>query len=72
MNSTRFVIALLFFLISQALLFAQENDVSNELRVTVNPFHPIKGNVIGFGYLGFVTNPDKDVKSYYVGWPGVS
>lgn len=52
--------------------FAQDDPASNEYRVTLFPSHPIKGNMTGFGYLGYVANPDKNYTTYYVGWPGVT
>jgi len=48
----------------------EEDDVANEYRITVFPNYPIKDQLTGFGYLGFVTNPDKDYHLYYLGWPG--
>ena len=44
---------------------------SGEYRVTVFPYHKITDTISGFGYLGYVTNPDKDYKTDYLGW-GVS
>lgn len=45
--------------------------VTDEYRVTIFPHHPIKGDLSGFGYLGWVTNPDADYKLYYGGFPGL-
>jgi hypothetical protein len=44
---------------------------SGEYRVTVFPYHKITDTLTGFGYLGYVTNPDKNYKTDYLGW-GVS
>lgn len=48
----------------------EDDDISNEYRITLFPNYPLKDNLSGFGYLGYVNNPDKDYKLYYVGWPG--
>lgn len=69
---------MLLLLLALALLatarpaLAQTSDINNEYRVTLFPSHPIKDNLTGFGYLGYVANPDKDYTTYYVGWPGVT
>jgi hypothetical protein len=44
---------------------------SGEYRVTVFPYHRITDDLTGFGYLGYVANPDKNYKTDYLGW-GVS
>jgi len=41
---------------------------SGEYRVTVFPFHKITDTLTGFGYLGYVTNPDKHYRTGYLGW----
>jgi hypothetical protein len=52
-------------------LYGQNNnDVTNEWRITAFPHYPIKGKMSGFGYLGWVTNPDSNYKLYYFGVPG--
>lgn len=51
---------------------AQGDPVSDEYRVTIFPSHSIKDRLTGFGYLGYVANPDKDYTTYYVGWPGLT
>ena len=51
---------------------AQQDQRDNEYRLTLFPNYPIKDNVTGFGYLGYVYNPDKGYSSYYLGWPGVA
>lgn len=57
-------------LIAAAPAFAQEDDVANEYRLTLFPNYPLGDRLTGFGYLGYVTNPDRDYKLYYLGWPG--
>jgi len=68
-----------FLLVSAALTAAvpsacpaQDNQVTNEYRVTVFPYFPIKGNLSGFGYLGYVRNPESRYELYYLGVPGVN
>ena len=51
---------------------AQSPDVTNEYRVTLFPFHKINDHLTGFGYLGYVKNPDSDYSLYYLGWPGIN
>jgi hypothetical protein len=48
----------------------EEDDVANEYRITLFPNYRLKDSVTGFGYLGFVTNPDRQYQLYYLGWPG--
>jgi hypothetical protein len=50
----------------------QNNPVTNEYRVTIFPFHPISENLTGFGYLGYVNNPQNDYSTYYLGYPGLN
>lgn len=50
----------------------QDNPVTNEYRVTIFPFHPITENITGFGYLGYVNNPQGNYATYYLGYPGIS
>jgi len=56
-------------------LFAQSSDdetnVTNEYRLTVFPHYPIAGNLSGFGYLGWVKNPESDYTLWYAGFPGL-
>jgi len=51
---------------------SQNQNVTNEYRATLFPYHNIKGPWTGFGYLGYVVNPESDYRLYYVGWPGIS
>src|SRR5262245_32226150 len=39
-----------------------------EYRVTVFPFHRITDTLTGFGYLGYVTNPDEEYTTEYLGY----
>ena len=57
-------------LLSSQALFGQNNPVTNEYRVAVFPFHPITENLSGFGYLGYVNNPQSKYSNYHVGYPG--
>lgn len=49
----------------------QPTDVTNEYRLTVFPHYPIAGKLSGFGYLGWVKNPEADYTLWYGGFPGV-
>ena len=42
-------------------------DVANEYRITAFPSYRINDNWSGFGYLGWVSKPDADYTSYYLG-----
>ncbi len=54
-------------------LRAQAADpVRNEYRVTMFPAHPLSESVSAFGYLGYVSNPEVNTRTYYVGFPGIS
>jgi len=47
-----------------------QNDepLGNEYRLTLFPYHRISDQATGFGYLGYVNNPDKDYQTGYLGW----
>lgn len=47
----------------------EEEDIGNEYRITLFPSHKITETVGGFGYLGYVWNPEKNYQTYYLGWP---
>ncbi|MHC1777989.1 MAG: DUF2490 domain-containing protein [Lentimicrobium sp.] len=49
-------------------LRAQE-DIGNEYRITLFPSHKVTETIGGFGYLGYVWNPEKKYQTYYLGWP---
>lgn len=46
---------------------AKDDDIANEYRLTFLPYYPFSKEVVGFGYLGFVPNWDKDYTNYYAG-----
>ena len=47
---------------------AQNDDpIGNEYRVTLFPYHRINDELTGFGYLGYVNNPDKEYQTGYNG-----
>lgn len=49
----------------------EDEDIANEYRITLFPNYPLrKENLSGFGYLGYVKNPDKNYELYYLGFPG--
>ena len=52
------------------LMGQSSNDVTNEWRITAFPHYPIKGNLSGFGYLGWVKNPGSAYTLWYAGAPG--
>lgn len=45
-----------------------EDPTGNEYRLTLFPYHRISDQVTGFGYLGYVNNPDKEFQTYYLGY----
>jgi len=67
------VLIILLGMLSMAfpLLAQTNNDVTNEWRITAFPHYPIKGNLSGFGYLGWVKNPGAEYSLWYAGFPGV-
>ncbi len=42
-------------------------DIANEYRITAYPNYPITEKLTGFGYVGYVTKPDADYDSIYLG-----
>lgn len=64
--------AVLAFVLGAAAMARAQNAESrdDEYRVTVFPYHNIKDNLTGFGYLGYVTDEEHNYQTYYVGWPG--
>ena len=48
---------------------AQYNEpIGNEYRLTLFPYHRINDELTGFGYLGYVNNPDKEYQTAYLGY----
>jgi hypothetical protein len=61
-----------FFLIILAfssLSALAQDDIGNEYRITLFPSHKVTDKIGGFGYLGYVWNPEKGYQTYYLGWP---
>jgi Protein of unknown function (DUF2490) len=56
--------------VAGAVAAQSSNDITNEWRVTVFPHYPIRGNLSGFGYMGWVKNPDANYSLWYGGFPG--
>lgn len=44
-----------------------DGSLNNEYRFTAFPYYSIGTNTAGFGYLGYVNNPDKDFQTFYLG-----
>jgi hypothetical protein len=51
---------------------AQNDDVSDEYRLTLSPQHPIRGNLTGFGEIGLRWNPDKNYDAFTIVYPGLT
>lgn len=51
-------------------LNARADDINNEYRSTVFPSVKLTDELTGFGYLGYVDNPDKDYWTGYLGAGG--
>jgi len=45
---------------------AGDDEINDEYRLTFFPGYKITDNVNGFGYVGYVFNPDVDYSSYYL------
>ena len=45
-----------------------DEHIGNEYRVTLFPYHRINDQLTGFGYLGYVNNPDKEYQTGYLGY----
>ena len=68
----RTLIAIAIFISTFASLGkAQDNDITNEYRITLVTSRPVSDKVVLFQYLGFVSSPDKSVKTIYYSPPGV-
>jgi hypothetical protein len=47
---------------------AQEDEpIGNEYRLTIFPNYSITTNTAGFGYLGYVNNPEEQYQTFYLG-----
>ena len=62
----------LFVLAAASLPARAQDDTGNEYRLTLFPSHRITDTVTGFAYLGYVWNPEKDYRTYYLGWPAAT
>jgi hypothetical protein len=72
MNTSRSVVASLLVVCALAVAPSPaqaQDDTGNEYRLTLFPSVRLSDQVTGFAYLGYVTNPDKDYRTYYLGWP---
>jgi hypothetical protein len=70
---SRFLVALASLLFPAVSLVAQSTSQppwTNEYRVTLFPHSPIRRKLSGFGYLGWVKNPDSAYTNWYAGFPG--
>jgi hypothetical protein len=55
-------------LVRPLVAWAQNDEpVGNEYRVTIFPSYSITTNTYGFGYLGYVNNPEEGYQTYYLG-----
>ena len=63
-----FILLLTLIVLRPSVLLAQE-DIGNEYRITLFPSHKVTETIGGFGYLGYVWNPEKNYQTYYLGWP---
>ena len=59
-----------FTVLGSQVLCGQNNPVTDEYRAALFLFHPVKENVSGFGYLGYVNNPRGGYLQWHVGYPG--
>lgn len=48
-----------------------DEDITNEYRATLVTSKPVSDKVVLFNYLGYVSSPDKKVKTLYYSPPGV-
>jgi hypothetical protein len=68
-EKTKLLLLLFTLLIFIPLASMAQDDIGNEYRITLFPNHKITDQIGGFGYLGYVFNPEKNYQSYYLGWP---
>ena len=57
---------LIIFAFNSLSLLAQE-DIGNEYRITLFPSHKVTDKIGGFGYLGYVWNPEKNYQTLLPG-----
>ena len=57
--------------LSTACVWAQDDDIANEYRLTLFPYHRINDKWTTWGYVGYVWNTDADYHTYYLG-PGAT
>jgi hypothetical protein len=44
-----------------------DEPIGNEYRLTVFPYYSINDKTAGFGYLGYVNNPEEEYQTFYLG-----
>ena len=49
---------------------SDNDERDGEYRLTLFPYHRISDDWTGFGYLGYVNNPDKEYQTAYLGYGG--
>jgi len=65
------IIAAIFAFSFLAVAQSPDRDITNEYRATLVTSKPVTDKVILFQYLGYVSSPDKSVKTMYYSPPGV-
>jgi hypothetical protein len=50
-----------------ATLAQSDEPTGNEYRLTLFPYYRINDQTAGFGYLGYVNNPEEGYQTYYLG-----
>lgn len=66
------LLIILFVVFSVVMPARAQDELGNEYRFTVFPSHRVTEKLTGFAYLGYVTNPEKNYKTYYLGWPAAA
>jgi len=67
-----FSVWILLMLVVVSMPVRAQDDTGNEYRITLFPSHRISDKLTGFAYLGYVWNPEKDYRTYYLGWPAAA
>ena len=62
----------LFALLAPAPSVRADDDLPHEYRLTLSTYHPIQGDLSGFGQFEFGDNPRSDYRAYEVVWPGLT